>query len=93
MIHIDWAILESVVACQAKYLKCHKSSLTSSMYSFSQARCNSVRTSKIAKTRTGSHIRDGKDVMSRFRYFDAISLALAIRWVLATRRPSNSADR
>ena len=57
---------------------------TWSIYSFSQARWSNVRTPRMAKTSGGSHMREGKDVIKRLRYLKAISLALAMQWVLKT---------
>ena len=65
---------------------------TSSRYSFSLARFVRVSTSKIAKTRGGSHISDGNDVIRRLRYLDAISLAFAMRCVLPISNLRSSPD-
>lgn len=64
------------------YLELENKQHTSSVNSFSHERCSNVRTSRMANTRGGSHISDGKDVMRRLRYLVAISRALVTRWVL-----------
>lgn len=65
---------------------------TSSRYSFSHALFVRVSTSKIAKTRGGSHISDGNDVISRLRYLEAISRAIAMRCVLPISSLRSSPD-
>jgi len=66
---------------------------TSFTNSFSVPRWSSVKTSSIANTKWGSHIKDGKETKSRLRYLDAISLTLGIRWVLLTTNCLSSPER
>ena len=47
----------------------------------------------MVKTSGRSHKREGKGVIKRLRYLKAISLALAMRWVLKTTRTWSSDDR
>ena len=64
--------------------------LTSSTYSPSHERRSSVSTSRIENTRGGSHMSDGKNVMTLSRYFDATARAFATRCVLLVSRTCSS---
>ena len=46
----------------------------------------------MANTNDGLHINDGNDVINLFRYPNAISLALSIRWVDHAKRTRSSPE-
>ena len=62
------------------------------MYSPSQACLKRVNVSRMAKTRGGSHIKDGNEVIRRTRYFIATSLVFATRWQLHLSKDRSSID-
>ena len=65
---------------------------TSSRNSFSHARRSRVKVSRVANTRGGSQVKDGKEVMRRFKNLEATSRALAMRCVLDARSARSSLD-
>lgn len=66
---------------------------TSSKCSFSHALRRRVRTSKMANTNDGLHIKDGNDVINLFKYPNAMSLALSILWVDHIKSTRSSLER